>query len=137
MRAATRRRFLLRLPLMAGSLVAAVLFWFVVNVRDMDEVGFMVPLVYEGIPERYLIDGSPLEAVYVRLSGTRQALGALVPQQLRVRAELPSARSGSNVVRLAPGMVELPPGVAVVEINPAAVNLRLIARPREGKGAGG
>ena len=134
MRTGWRRRLLRRAPLMAGSLVAAGLFWFLVNVREKVEVGYMAPLVYEGFPERYLLDGASLETVYVRLRGSRQAVDAVEPQQLRVRVDLRSVRAGNNVVQLAPTMIDVPGGVVVVEISPPAVNLRFMARPREEKG---
>jgi hypothetical protein len=128
-------RFARRLPLMAASLALAAAFWFFVNAREQVEVGYLVPLALEGIPPRLVIDGAPLEAVYVRLRGSRQAVEAIEPQQLRVRVDLAAVRAGSNVVPLAPPLVVAPRGVSVVGISPPAVNLRFIARPRAGEEA--
>ena len=128
------RRRVRRLPLMAVSLALAVAFWFVVNVREKIEVGYLVPLAFERFPSRLVLDGAPLEAVYVRLRGSRTVVEGLDPQQLRVRVDLAAARAGNNVVPLAAPLVVVPRGVTVVGISPPAVNLRFIARPRAEEG---
>jgi hypothetical protein len=129
------RRLARRLPLMAASLALAAGFWLFVAMREKVEVGYMVPLAFEGFPERLVIDGAPLEAVYVRLRGPREIVDALDPQQLRVRVDLSAARAGNNVLPLAPPMVVTPRGVLVVGISPPAVNLKFIARARAAEGA--
>jgi len=123
-----------RLPLMAASLALAAAFWFFVAVREKVEVGYMVPLAFERFPERLVIDGAPLEAVYVRLRGQREAVENIDPQQVRVRVDLAKARAGNNVVPLAAPMVVVPRGVKVAGISPPAVNLKFIARPRAEEG---
>jgi YbbR domain-containing protein len=123
-----------RLPLMAASLALAVAFWFFVAMREKVEVGYMVPLAFERFPERLVIDGAPLEAVYVRLRGLREVIETLDPQQVRVRVDLTAARAGNNVVPLAAPMVVVPRGVTVVGISPPAVNLKFIARSRAEEG---
>jgi len=131
----TLRRLARRLPLMAGSLVLAVAFWFFVAVREKVEVGHLVPLVYDRFPARLVIDGAPLEAVYVRLRGSRQVVENIDPAQLRVRVDLATAHAGNNVLPLSPPMVVVPRGVFVVGISPPAVNLKFIARARVEEGA--
>ena len=128
------RRLARRLPLMAASLALAAAFWFFVAVREKVEVGYMVPLAFERFPERLVIDGAPLEAVYVRLRGQREAVENIDPQQVRVRVDLAKARAGNNVVPLAAPMVVVPRGVKVAGISPPAVNLKFIARPRVEEG---
>lgn len=129
------KRLVRRLPLVAGSLLLAVGFWFFVAVREKVEVGFLVPLVYDRFPARLVIDGAPLEAVYVRVRGSRQVIENIDPQQLRVRVDLGAARAGNNVLPLAAPMVVVPRGVLVVGISPPAVNLKFIARARVEEGA--
>ena len=124
-----------RLPLMAASLALAVGFWLFAVVREEAEIGLLVPLVYEGFPTRLVIDGAPLESVYVRLRGPRQAVENIDPQQVRVRVDLAAARAGNNVLPLAAPMVVVPRGVLVVGISPPAVNLKFIARARVEEGA--
>jgi YbbR domain-containing protein len=119
---------------MAASLALAAAFWFFVAVREKVEVGYMVPLAFERFPERLVIDGAPLEAVYVRLRGLREVIETLDPQQVRVRVDLTAARAGNNVVPLAAPMVVVPHGVTVVGISPPAVNLKFIARSRAEEG---
>jgi hypothetical protein len=127
------RRLAGRLPLLAASLALAAAFWFFVNAREQVEVGYLVPLAFERFPARLVLDGAPLEAVYVRLRGSRQAVEGIEPQQLRVRVDLAAARAGSNVIPLAAPLVVAPRGVSVVGISPPAVNLRFIVRPRAGE----
>ena len=127
------RRLAGRLPLMAASLALAAVFWFFVNAREQLEAGYLVPLAFEKFPSRLVLDGAPLEAVYVRLRGSRAAMEGLDPQQLRVRVDLAAARAGNNVVPLAAPLVVVPRGVSVVGISPPAVNLRFIVRPRAGE----
>ena len=128
------RRLARRLPLMAASLALAVAFWFFVAVREKVEVGLLVPLVFEGFPARLVIDGAPLESVYVRLRGSRQVVESIDPQQLRVRVDLAAARAGNNVLPLVAPMVVVPRGVQVIGISPPAVNLKFIARARVEEG---
>jgi hypothetical protein len=128
------RRLARRLPLMAASLALAAGFWLFVAVREKVEVGYLVPLVFEGFPSRLVIDGAPLEAAYVRLRGLRETIEKLDPQQLRVRIDLTAVRAGNNVVPLAPPMVVVPRGIAVVGISPPVVNIKFIARPRAEEG---
>ncbi len=123
-----------RLPLMAASLALAVGFWFFAVIHEKAEVGLLVPLVYEGFPARLVIDGAPLESVYVRLRGPRESVENIDPRQVRVRVDLAAARAGNNVLPLAGPMVLVPRGVQVVGISPPAVNLRFIARARVEEG---
>ena len=136
MRAGWRRRLQGRVPLMVGSLVAAVFFWFVITMREKVEVGFMAPLVFAGFPDRLAADGAPIESVYVRLRGTRDAVERVEPLGLRVVVSLAGARAGNNVLRLTPEMVAVPPGVVVVAVSPPAVNLRLLERRGDRNGGG-
>jgi hypothetical protein len=123
------RRLTRRLPLLAASLVLSVLFWFIVTAREQVEVGYMIPLAYEGFPSRLVIDGAPLEAVYVRLRGSRLSVDGILPEQLRVRVDLAAARAGNNVIQLVSPMVVVPRGVSVVGISPPVINLKFIPRP--------
>jgi hypothetical protein len=126
-------RLVRRLPLMAASFALATAFWFFVSAREQVEVGYLEPLAFERFPPRLVLDGAPLEAVYVRLRGSRQAVEGIEPQQLRVRVDLAAARAGSNVIPLAAPLVVAPRGVSVVGISPPAVNLKFIVRPRAGE----
>jgi hypothetical protein len=119
---------------MVASVALAVGFWFFVSVREKVEVGHLVPLVFERFPQRLVIDGAPLEAVYVRLRGNRQALESLDPQQLRVRVDLAAAHAGNNVLPLSAPQVVVPKGVSVIGFSPPAVNLKFIARSRAPEG---
>jgi len=123
-----------RLPLMAGSMALAVAFWFFVAVREKVEVGYLMPLVYDRFPTRLVMDGVPLETVYVRLRGPRQVVENIDPQQVRVRVDLAAARPGNIVLPLAAPMVVVPRGVQVVGISPPAVYLKFIARARVEEG---
>ncbi len=125
------RRLARRLPLLAASLVLAVAFWLFVAVREKVEVGYLVPLAFEGFPSRLVIDSAPLEAAYVRLRGPRETVESLDPQQLRVRVDLSAVRAGNNILPLAGPMVVVPRGVIVVGISPPAVNLRFITHARD------
>lgn len=129
------RRLAKRLPLMAASLALAVAFWLFVAVREEVEVGYLVPLVFEGFPSKLVIDSAPLEAAYVRFSGARDVVEAIDPQQLRIRVDLSAVRAGNNILPLAGPMVVVPRGVNVEGISPPAVNLKFIARPRAEEGA--
>lgn len=122
------RRFGRRLPLMAASLLLALLAWFLVTVREKIEVGYLVPLVFEGIPANLHLDGSPLGSVYVRLQGSRQTVEHLLPQQLQARVDLSAAVPGNNPVQISPQMVTLPRGVTLVGISPSYLDLRLLSQ---------
>lgn len=123
-------RLVRRLPLMAASLALAIAFWFFVNVREKIEVGHLVPLAFERFPQHLVIDGAPLEAVYVRLRGNRRAIEGLDPQQLRVSVDLAAVHLGNNTLPLSATQLVVPQGVSVIGISPPAVNLRFISRPR-------
>ena len=113
---------------MAASLLLALLSWFLVTVREKIEVGYLVPLVFEGIPANLRLDGSPLGSVYVRLQGSRQTVEHLLPQQLQARVDLSAAVPGNNIVQISPQMVTLPRGVTLVGISPSYLDLRFLSQ---------
>lgn len=113
---------------MAASLLLAVGFWYFVNARAKIDVGYLVPLVFENLPGNVAIDGTTPGSIHVRLRGFRQAVETILPQELQVRVDLSGAVPGEVFVKITPEMVLVPPGVTLLGVSPAYLDLRFLAR---------
>ncbi len=117
-----------RFPLMGASLLLAFLLWVLVIAEEKVEAGFMVPLVFDSIPESVVIDGPSTSSVYVQIRGTKQAVEGILPQQVRAHLDLSEAKPGNEYVQVTPQSIVLPKGITVVGVYPPYLDLKFLAR---------
>lgn len=111
--------------LKALSLLLAILLFIVSRqpVIDLRLVG--VPIEYRGLSPGVKIVGAAEQAVSVRLSGPRDIVRSLSPNQLLVIAELSGKEPGERVVQLKMDEGFLPDNVKVMQIEPASIKIKL------------
>ena len=111
--------------LKALSLLLAILLFIVSRqpVIDLRLVG--VPIEYRGLSPGVKIVGVAEQAVSVRLSGPRDIVRSLSPNQLLVIADLSGKEPGERVVQLKMDEGFLPDNVKVMQIEPASIRIKL------------
>lgn len=93
------------------------------------ERGFSIPVVYLNVPEELTIGGTQVQAVHVRLRGSREVLTFVDPSQLQVAVDLEKAKAGTRRYPVSAEDIKLPPGVQLVGVNPSIIPVRLSNRP--------
>jgi YbbR domain-containing protein len=111
--------------LKALSLLLAILLFIVSRqpVIDLRLVG--VPIEYRGLSPGVKIVGAAEQTVSVRLSGPRDIVRSLSPNQLLVIADLSGKEPGERVVQLKVDEGFLPDNVKVMQIEPASIKIKL------------
>jgi YbbR domain-containing protein len=111
--------------LKALSLLLAVLL-FVVSRQPLIDLRMAgVPIEYRGLNPGVKIVGDAEQTVSVRLSGPRDVVRSLAPNQLLVVADLSGKEPGERVVQLMVDESFLPDNVRVVQIEPASIKIKL------------
>lgn len=111
--------------LKALSLLLAILLFVVSRqpVIDMRMVG--VPIEYRGLSPGVKIVGDPEQTVSLRLSGPRDVVRSLTPNQLLVIADLSGKEPGERSVQLKVDESFLPDNVEVLQIEPPNIKIKL------------
>jgi YbbR domain-containing protein len=106
-------------------LLLAVLLFIVSRqpIIDLRLVG--VPIEYRGLSPGVKIVGSTEQTVIVRLSGPRDIVRSLTPNQLLVIADLSGKEPGERVVQLKMDESFLPDNVKVMQLEPASIRIKL------------
>src|SRR5262249_5829355 len=110
--------------LKALSLLLAILLFFVSQqpTTDMRVVG--VPIEYRGLSPGVEIGGDSEKNVSVRLSGPRNIVRSLTPNQLLVIADLSNKKPGEKIVQLRGDESFLPDNVKVLKIEPESIRIK-------------
>src|SRR5262245_6796786 len=111
--------------LKALSLLLAILLFIVSRqpVIDLRLVG--VPIEYRGLSPGVKIVGAAEQTVSVRLSGPRDIVRSLTPNQLLVIADLSGKEAGERVVQLKMDQGFMPDNVKGMQIEPASIRIKL------------
>ncbi len=111
--------------LKALSLLLAILLFIVSRqpVIDLRVIG--VPIEYRGLNPGVKIVGGAEQTVSVRVSGPRDVVRSLPPNQLLVIADLNGKEPGERVVQLKVDEASLPDNVKVMQIEPASIKIKL------------
>jgi YbbR domain-containing protein len=84
-----------------------------------------VPIEYRGLSPGVKIVGDAEQTVSVRLSGPRDVVRSLIPNQLLVIADLSGKEPGERVVQLKVDKDYLPDNVEVMQIEPSSIRIKL------------
>lgn len=110
------------------SLALAFGLWWGVTQGPVVEMGMWGPLELRHVPEGMQVKGEFPSPVYLHLRGPERKLHALEPERLGVVVDLSGATVGKHLFQLNAQSVEVPPGIEVVRIVPAEVQLELAPR---------
>ena len=113
---------------MSASLLLSFLVWMLVMTEAKIDAGFMVPLVFENIPNSVVLDGAPTGSVYVQVRGSKQAVANLLPQQIRAHVDLSQSKPGDEFVQINHQDILLPSAVTVLGIYPPYLDLKFLAK---------
>jgi YbbR domain-containing protein len=113
-------------PLKLASLAVAVGLWLLVAVGDRIHLAVSAPVEYVGVPADVLLVPDERERVDLQLQVARFAASRVGSDSVRVRVNVASLAPGDNRVLLSAADVQVPPGVRVVRINPAALRVAVV-----------
>jgi len=104
------------------SILVALLLWvYVTNEQNpVTDQTFSVPLVVQGTPRDYVVDGLP-GTVSVRVRGTRIVIGTLQREDFSARVNLSNIQPGEQEVRV---QLTAPPEVEVLQVSPTLVTVQ-------------
>jgi YbbR domain-containing protein len=105
------------------SIALAATIWLTVGDQRAIERTMRVPLEFHNLPGNLELMASPPDTVEVRLRGPSGAVGRLLPGEVVAVLDLTSARPGTRLFHMLVDEVRVPYGVAVSQVNPAAVQL--------------
>jgi YbbR domain-containing protein len=87
------------------------------------ERGMRIPLEFKNLPENLEMVDAPQESVDVRVKGSADSLGRLVPGDLVASIDLSTAKPGRRLFHIPPDRVRVPFAVHVTQVTPSGVVL--------------
>jgi len=120
-------RFSLRqnLYLKLFSLILAVVCWYVVRGEEERVRDYAVPLEYTNLSSSYDLSGQVIDTVAVRLRAPEPVLRTITEDRLSARIDLSKAPLGEQYITLTPGMIGVPGGARVDQVNPDLIKVRI------------
>jgi YbbR domain-containing protein len=115
-------------PLKLLSVFLAVTLWFVVSAprrESASERAYAVPLSLVGMPRDLVITTPVPDTVSVRLRGRASDLRSLSSSNLEVPLDLRTVVPGEISVTIRPQLINVPPQIDVVSIDPNKVRFRV------------
>jgi len=110
------------------SLSLAIVLWFFVARQELAEMEFgAVPVAFGKLPPNMEMISKNTSNVSVRLRGPRSILATIDSNKIRAKADdFPhEVNEGRVVLSVRPNSVSAPPGVDVIEIDPAQIRVTL------------
>ena len=114
------------LKLLALGLAYAL--WALATQSPTVEISVSVPLELRKLPPGLHVAGEFPPQVHLHLRGSGSRLRTLRPEKLGVGVDLSGIAAGNHWFLLDPRDVNAPPGIEVVDITPAQVQLQLVER---------
>jgi diadenylate cyclase len=120
------------------ALALALTLWTLVVLGSaVGEISVHVPVQVANLPADYVLHSIDPGEVQVRLSGARRRLFLLETAEVTVSVDALLAQLGRRSFRVTPRDVHAPPGVTVVAVEPAEVELDVEAPPSAAPGPAG
>ncbi len=107
------------------SLIFALLLWMFIMGERRFEVGFLVPLEMQNIPEGLMIANEVPSQVDVRVSGPRTLLMKVTPNDISIVVDLVDLKPGLTTFKRLEERLNLPNGLRVTRLSPSFIDLRL------------
>jgi diadenylate cyclase len=127
-KAQTRPRVLLA---QAGGLLATFLLvsviWGLYSGTQLSLVSVTAPIYFRNIPTDLELRRTSADKVEVQITGKRQLVAALRPDQVRAFLDLQGIERGSHRLDLSADNIGLPPGLNVVRITPSSIKVDMDA----------
>ena len=109
-------------------LLISVALWLVVVGPQSAQVGVSLPIQYTNLAPEMEITSTELDdRVDARIKGSEASVTNMKPGSVRVIVDLSNVVTGPNFFRITPKDVTAPPGIAITEIRPSDLRLRIDA----------
>ena len=119
------RAFLTQLGGFLVTFLLVSLIWGVYSGRQLSLMSVTAPVYFRNIPANLELRKASADKVEVQITGKRQLVTALKPDQVRAFLDLQSVESGSHRLDLGAENVVLPPGLDVVRITPSSIRVEM------------
>jgi YbbR domain-containing protein len=113
------------------STAIALVLWGMAHGTSSVDRGVDVPVIFDDVPDDLVIVGQSVDAVNLRVLGTRAALRSIGSDRLEYRIAVAGAKPGHAVFEVDPSLIELPRGVRAVSRSPAAIEVDFERRGRK------
>jgi YbbR domain-containing protein len=115
------------------SAAIAMVLWGMAHGTSSIERSVDIPVVFDGVPDSLVITGQSVDAVNVRVLGSRAALRNVSPTKLEYRIDISSAKPGPAIYEVDASNVDqdLPRGARVVSRSPASIEVNFETRGRK------
>jgi YbbR domain-containing protein len=121
----------IHLGMLLLSAAIAMTLWGMAHGTSSIERSVDIPVVYQNVPEDVVITGYSVDAVNIRVLGSRAALRNVSPMRLDYRIDVAGAKPGPAVFEVDESRIELPRGARVVSRSPASIEVTLERRGRK------
>jgi hypothetical protein len=109
------------------SVALAVFLWAVVVGEQKVEVTMNIPLEVKGLPSDMVMVNEPVDTLEVRVRGPKTLVNTLSAGEMGLEGLSKNFVEGDNLIDIRPGMIRVPRGIAVVDVNPHRVRVILDA----------
>ncbi len=120
------------------ALGIATVLWGMAHGTTSHERGYDIPVVFTGVPDRMVITDQSVDAVNVRLLGSRAAMRNLSPTKMEYRVDVSGAKPGVLEHKIENFQIEqqidLPRGVRIVSRSPARLQVKFERRGKKAVG---
>lgn len=107
------------------SLVFALLLWMFIMGERRLEVGYLVPLELQNIPDDLMVANEVPSLVDVRVSGPRTLLMKVSPNDISIIVDLTDLKPGLTTFKRLEERLNLPSGLRVTRLSPSFIDLKL------------
>jgi len=113
------------------AIAIAFVLWTVAHGTSPVEVVFDVPIEVHGLNEELVIVGQSVDAVNIRVAGSRAALNNVTPGRLSYPVDLQGSKDGETDHEVNLAKLDLPVGARAVSHSPSRLQFRLEDRGRK------
>ncbi len=113
------------------SLIFALLLWMFIMGERRLEVGYLVPLELQNIPEELMVANEVARLVDVRVSGPRTLLMKVSPNDISIVVDLTDLKPGLTTFKRLEERLNLPSGLRVTRLSPSFIDLKLERRKQK------
>ncbi len=116
-------------PYKLVALAAGIIIWAYVAGQQSMRLVLTVPLRFQSIPAGSALVDQKVDVAQVTLSGRRDQVLTLKPQQVWISLDLAGLRNGRNLYLLSARDVVAPPGIEVLDVTPGQLSIQLAPQP--------
>lgn len=126
----------LRPGVLVLAIAIAVFLWGVAHGASSVERAYDIPVVLEGLKDKFVVTETSVADVNIRVRGSRAALRNIDPQDLAYRVDLSGGKKGVTEFDIEASIVdgEMPRGAKVVSRSPSQIEVKIERRGRKAVG---